>query len=82
MRVLGGGWEVDRGLDQVFVEQPQQRKVPSSWRTNSERIGFFVCAMMHFADCFAEPLLGVYLFRVLRWMFIVTSVPVACRELE
>lgn len=31
MRVLGGGWEVDRedllqGLDQVFVEQPHQQQ--------------------------------------------------------
>jgi hypothetical protein len=49
LRVLAGGWEVDRevfckGLDQVFVEQPQQRKVPIVWGTNCESVGLFVYA--------------------------------------
>jgi len=53
LRVLAGGWEVDRevfckGLDQVFVEQPQLRKVPTVWRTNCrERRFVFICAMMY-----------------------------------
>jgi len=76
MRVLGGGWEVDcQGLDQVFVEQPHQRKVPSLWRTNCESVGLFCMRDDVLTDVFTEPLLGVCLFGVVRWMRIVTSVP-------
>lgn len=54
-----GFWQ---GLDQVFVEQPQRRQVPGGTNCLEDKLPdgrfVFVCAMMHCAGAYVEPLKG------------------------